>query len=143
MTWADDAGLICRIRRDSEQYLAVDVFDPESTAYPIEGDSPEVGSYVIGQLGEGRVRVLDTLAEAGTARAEVFAIAIQHGLDPRFPPEVMAEVAELVASPGIDDPELVDRRALARWAECHRVGQSATHPLVKPILDEMERDRVG
>lgn len=46
-------------------------------------------------------------SEAALAR-----IVEQHGLRPEFPPDVRAEVQAWLASPGIDDPALVDRTAL-------------------------------
>lgn len=40
------------------------------------------------------------------------AIARAHDLDDHYPPAVLREVDALLAAPGIDDPTLVDRRAL-------------------------------
>jgi ribonuclease R len=48
------------------------------------------------------------LALAGSARAELYRIAWQHGLDPVFPDAVEREVAGWLERPGIDDPALVD-----------------------------------
>lgn len=48
------------------------------------------------------------LARPGSARAEMYTIAEQHGLTPSFSKEVMAEVAAWQAAPGIDDSTLVD-----------------------------------
>jgi ribonuclease R len=50
----------------------------------------------------------DPVAAGGSAKAQLLEIAARHGLDPTFPPEVKAEVAELLANPGLDDPRLVD-----------------------------------
>jgi ribonuclease R len=48
------------------------------------------------------------LARPGSARAEMYTIAEQHGLTPSFSKDVMAEVAAFQQRPGIDDPSLVD-----------------------------------
>ncbi|MBI5510776.1 MAG: RNB domain-containing ribonuclease [Deltaproteobacteria bacterium] len=48
------------------------------------------------------------IALRDTAAAAVHAIAVANGLDPTFPPAVMAEVAAIRRSPGIDDPSLKD-----------------------------------
>jgi len=50
----------------------------------------------------------EPVAAAGSARAQLLEIAARHGLDPTFSPAVLAEVAALVANPGLDDPRLVD-----------------------------------
>ncbi|RYE92844.1 MAG: RNB domain-containing ribonuclease, partial [Myxococcales bacterium] len=51
-------------------------------------------------------------AAVPSARDAVQAILNEEGLPPQFPPEVEAEVEALQRSPGLDDPTLVDLRAL-------------------------------
>jgi ribonuclease R len=60
----------------------------------------------------GAPRVSAILAAGGGARASLYRIAGSLGLDPSFSAEVIAEVASLLASPGIEDPSLVDLTAL-------------------------------
>ncbi len=57
-------------------------------------------------------RVHKILAARGGARAALYRIASTLGIDPSFSPEVLAEVAALLASPGIDDASLVDLTSL-------------------------------
>ena len=47
-----------------------------------------------------------------SARDAVQAILNEEGLPPQFPPDVEAEVEALRRSPGLDDPSLLDLRAL-------------------------------
>ena len=69
-----------------------------------------------GSAGEGAIVAIDhrgeteRLAPAGSARAAVWELAARHGLDPRYPAEVLREVDASVADPGLEDPALVDRR---------------------------------
>ncbi len=51
---------------------------------------------------------LETLAAPDTARAELYALLSRLRINPLYPPEVMAEVADLLEHPAIDDPELID-----------------------------------
>lgn len=93
-----------------------DAFDSEAPWTPVrldESDVPE-GSIVevllrpdAGSEARG-AEPARLLARTGTARAAIYEIAIEHGLDPRFPPEVVDEVSALLRSPGIADPTLVD-----------------------------------
>jgi len=108
-TKAAVADLICRVRRDNDTWLCVDVFDHVAEPYALLGDAPSVGSFVSATREGDAVRVVECLAVAGTARAAVFEIAVKSGLDPRFPPAVMREVSRLVAAPGVDDRALEDR----------------------------------
>lgn len=55
-------------------------------------------------IAEGEVTLV---ARHGSALAEVYAIIDAAGLDPRFSDEVTAEVAAMLAAPGIDDAALV------------------------------------
>ncbi len=54
---------------------------------------------------------VEALADAGTARADLYRLIGVHGLDPEHSLEVMAEVARLQRDPGIDDPSLLDDTA--------------------------------
>lgn len=79
------------------------------------GSSSSLGA---GDLVEVRVvdgvaePVAEPLARAGSAAAAILSVAREFGLDPVFPPEVEREVAAILESPGLDDPSLVDLRAL-------------------------------
>lgn len=77
------------------------------------------GDWVVAQLDpsdgagtSGSAHVTERLASAGSARAHLYGIAADHGLDPVFPDEVQREVEQLVRDPGLTDPELTDYRAL-------------------------------
>lgn len=61
-----------------------------------------------GPVGPTASALGEPVAAAGTGRAEMYAIAAAHGMDPTFPPGAMKEVRELQKNPGIDDPSLVD-----------------------------------
>src|SRR5690606_21608079 len=54
----------------------------------------------------------EALAAPRSPLARMYRIVARHGLDPFFPAAVRAEVAALVAEPGIDDDRLVDLTAL-------------------------------
>lgn len=62
-----------------------------------------------GSIVEVRDGEVTLVAEANSAEASLYAIAAKRGLDPIFPVAVEDEVRALVATPGIDDPALVDR----------------------------------
>ncbi len=64
---------------------------------------------VIDDSGAVTTRVL---ADAGSARAKLYALIARYGLSPIYPPEVLAEAEACVANPGIDDPSLRDLSAL-------------------------------
>lgn len=55
----------------------------------------------------------ELLAEAGTARADLYRLIAARALDPDHRPEVMAEVGRWQRNPGIDDRSLVDETARA------------------------------
>lgn len=54
----------------------------------------------------------EVLAAPDSARAELYRLLGRRGVDPLHPQAVRDELPEILASPGIDDPELVDRRDL-------------------------------
>ena len=69
----------------------------------------EEGSWVQFRVEGGRaVAAGSILAAAGSALADLYALAAKRGLSPLHPPAVMAEAAAAVADPGIDDPRLED-----------------------------------
>lgn len=71
-----------------------------------------VGSIVRVSGEPGSPQVLEVLAGPGTALAESYRLALEHGLDPLHPPAVVAETNERTNEPGFDDPALADLRAL-------------------------------
>jgi ribonuclease R len=76
---------------------------------PLEVRGPaEVGD-VVGLDIEGRVA--EVLAPAGSARAALYGIAAELGLDPYFSDAVESETSALAASGAIGDPSLDDRTA--------------------------------
>ncbi len=52
------------------------------------------------------------LARAGSLRAELVRLAVEAGVDPTYPPEVMAEARRWAGATRVDDPDLVDLRDL-------------------------------
>ncbi len=84
----------------------------------IVGAAPPRGSLVRGCREDdgspsGAARIPEPpVAEAGSLLAALYGIALAHGLNPDFPPPVMAEVEALLAAPGLDDPALEDQRDL-------------------------------
>ncbi len=96
------------------------VRDPyQDRKFPLAGDAVAAGTVVEVSYDAmtGDVTVDKSLADPGSAKAEMYEIAARHGLDPTFPPSVMAEVAEIQKAPGIqsgvDSGELVDMRDMA------------------------------
>ncbi len=57
---------------------------------------------------EAEVRVVRVLAEAGSARAEIYRLAARFGLVPFYPEAVLAEAAAFTESPGTDVTNLED-----------------------------------
>ena len=72
------------------------------------GEAVGDGDYVLAETDPTGARVRDRLATSGSALAAVYALAVRHGLNPVFPPRVMADADALRARPGIDDPLLAD-----------------------------------
>ena len=65
------------------------------------------GSIVRVREVQGRFAI-EPVADAGTARADLYRLIGVHDLDPEHSSEVMAEVDQMQADPGIDDPDLRD-----------------------------------
>lgn len=78
--------------------------------FPGTGEPSSIASteHPEGSIVEVRDGNMEIVAEADSAEAALYAIAASRGLDPIFPVAVEDEVRALVATPGIDDPELVD-----------------------------------
>jgi ribonuclease R len=72
------------------------------------GEAVGEGDYVLAETDPRGARVRERLATSGSALAAVYALAVCHGLNPVFPPRVMADADALRARPGIDDPLLAD-----------------------------------
>ncbi len=83
----------------------IDPRHPERAPLALDSSLAE-GSYV--EVRDGRVVSDGLAAPAGSAFASLVRIAIEHGLDPSFPPEVERETAAWLDRPGLDDPALVD-----------------------------------
>lgn len=69
---------------------------------------PPPGTVVHVRVDGDAATIVKVLADAGSARAEVYRVVGRYGLDPLHPPEVEAEARALVAQPGIDDRALED-----------------------------------
>lgn len=54
---------------------------------------------------------VEVIAKPGSARASLLALVREQGLDPAHPDDVEEQTRALLESPGLDDPELVDRTA--------------------------------
>jgi ribonuclease R len=74
-------------------------------------DAPE-GATVRVERRESGWEATEALAAPKSPLSRMYRIVSRHGLAPFFPPAVRAEVAALVAEPGIDDDRLVDLTAL-------------------------------
>lgn len=75
---------------------------------PLAATHFPVGSFVQAYIVEQKAISVALLASATSAAAKIYEIASTHQLDPYFSPEIMAEVAAILANPHIDDPALVD-----------------------------------
>lgn len=106
--------LIAIVVEDAGQLKLRDAFDPDRSLLSCPrppGEPLRAGDWVHARLTPAP-SVLERVATAGSARAHLYGIAAEHGLNPVFPDEVEAEVRALVADPGLDDPALVDYRPL-------------------------------
>ncbi len=85
-----------------------DAFSDGGDGLSLAAPAP-VGSWIRFRARDGRaVAGGPALAVAGSALADLYALAAQRGLSPLHPPAVMAEAAAAVADPGVDDPDLAD-----------------------------------
>lgn len=95
------------------------VDDDGRRARPLCGGDPErlrdgatAGEVALFRRDGSAARRVELLARPDSARASLYRVAGELGLDPVFPDDVEAETAALVAAPGIDDARLVDRTDL-------------------------------
>lgn len=104
--------LVAKIIADGAERSAEALFGERATFRLAEvGDASlplEHGAVVSGTADGGLFRVVEVVARAGSARADLYFILSQAELDPTFPDDVLAETEALIASPGIDEPLLVD-----------------------------------
>ena len=112
--------LIAIVVEDAGQLKLRDPFEPERPLLMLvpKQDTPlAAGDWVRARLDHEASHVPraffeERCATAGSARAHLYGIAADHGLDPVFPDAVLTEAQALVAQPGVDDPALRDYRAL-------------------------------
>jgi ribonuclease R len=90
-----------------------DAFDGSATPVRAPDGTEPDGWYRVELDPGGALKRSNALADSGSALADIFGIAVEHGLDPCFPDAVLAESEGLVRDPGIADPGLVDLRNLA------------------------------
>jgi len=93
-------------------------------AGPVSGRTehgPRDGSLIVAEPSGDGWRVLSEIAAPGSLRAELVELALAAGVDPTYPPEVMAEAAARADRPGLDDATLVDLRHLP-WVTIDPVG---------------------
>jgi hypothetical protein len=77
--------------------------------HPLEG-THEQGAVVGGHVANGVVVIDELVAKAGTAEARSWSVAATQHLEPVFPKQAVEEAKAIVASPGLDDTSLIDRR---------------------------------
>lgn len=107
---------VCELRRAGDRWWASPLGEPA-------GREPTPVEVVAGKVRDGdlalcgperdghRWRVVGApLARAGGLRAELYRIAIDAGVDPTYPPDVLAEAAAAERLAALDDPSLVDLR---------------------------------
>ena len=89
-------------------------FDPTPAGQSPLAAGEEVGEgdYVLAETDPRGAWVRERVATSGSALAAVYALAVRHGLNPVFPPRVMADADALRARPGIDDSLLADLTGL-------------------------------
>ena len=76
-------------------------------AAPLTSQEAPPGS-IVRVRGSTESAGFEIVAEAGTARADLYRLIGARDLDPEHAPEVMAEVQQLLRDPGIDDPGLTN-----------------------------------
>src|SRR5690606_33392963 len=99
------------VTKEDGQLWATDPFEKKRARLPPGAAQPgAVAKVAVHDEGGEPVATLQgpPLAQPKSARAEMFRIAFDNGLDPTFPPAVLRETEALLAAPGIDDPSLRD-----------------------------------
>lgn len=136
--------LIAIVVEDAGQLKLRDPFEPERPLLMLvpKQDTPlAAGDWVRARLDHEASHVPraffeERCATAGSARAHLYGIAADHGLDPVFPDAVLAEAQALVAEPGLDDEALRDYRAL-RFVT---IDGATSRDLDQAVLVEAEGD---
>jgi ribonuclease R len=109
--------LVARVEDDGRGALqAVAMLDGQDGRWPVHAgstDTGDPGDVFVAEIRDGTAHLIERLARTGTARAEMFAVALGAGLNPLHPPEAEAEAAEFVRAPGLDDATLRDLEGLA------------------------------
>ncbi|MEM7586997.1 MAG: RNB domain-containing ribonuclease [Acidobacteriota bacterium] len=96
------------IGRVADRGQAEDAFAESSRLWPLTDERP-AGSWHLFELESGAARPDgETLAEPGSALADLYALAARRRLQPLHGAAVMRETAAVVADPGITDPTLRD-----------------------------------
>lgn len=110
--------LVGELLRQGDTLFVRDLFVADAPPTPLAGGQPKEiagapdGTIVRVKREADGWRAREVLAPKKSARSKMFRLAAAHGLDPVFPAAVDDEVAALLASPGIDDPQLEDLSAL-------------------------------
>lgn len=106
---ADPQELICAVRRHGDSLGAIPMFDRGMKPIPLSQSDLQPGDVVhLKRNPDGAFHLVSRCATAGSARAQLYAIAKRFNLNPIYAPDVLDDARSRVASPGIDDPDLVD-----------------------------------
>ncbi len=97
--------------------LSVRDFFSEDAIFPLHKQlnitNPEIGSIIHGLVDNKQVQCLAILATPESVHRDLYTIASKHSLNPLFPDDVMKEVDEILANPGLAESSLVDMEHLA------------------------------
>jgi ribonuclease R len=103
---------VAEILDDKPGAIARDAFAEGDPTTVTLASPPPVGAWIEVWTDEvGGAPRIEVAAAPGSARASLFALLREQGLDPAHPDDALRETRAILASPGLDDPELVDRRA--------------------------------
>jgi ribonuclease R len=106
--------LIARVVDEGSRRVLAPLFaggDPIAIVGTIPSDAL-AGAIVAAAPSASGAAIVDVVARAGTARADLWAVLAEVSLDPAFPDDVLDETDALLAAPRIDDPRLVDLSGL-------------------------------
>ena len=110
---ADPTTFVAEIVQGNEGLAAVNPFaNPRPDPVPLVVGAGELGDYAIVQRTQEAAEIKRLLAPAGSARASLYRLLAERGIDPEHPSDVMSETSHWLRRTGVDDPSLVDLTAL-------------------------------